>query len=51
MNTKRQRLLNTLNFEDTDRVPLLGGWIIADGHEQAIACTTRERPSRVETRD
>jgi len=41
--TTRQRILNTLNFEDTDRVPLLGGWIIADAHQQAIAgCTARE---------
>jgi hypothetical protein len=42
VNTKRQRLLDALNFEDTDRVPLLGGWIIADSHQQAIAGCTEQ---------
>jgi hypothetical protein len=42
MLTKRERILNTLNFEDVDRIPLLGGWIIADSHQRAIARCTEE---------
>jgi hypothetical protein len=36
MTTKRDRLLRTLRFENTDRVPLLGGWILGDHQQQAI---------------
>ena len=37
MLTHRERLLTTLRFERPDRVAMLGGWIIDDRHQQAIA--------------
>jgi len=42
MMTPRERLLATLNFQRPDRIALLGGWVIDDGHQQAIACCTEE---------
>ena len=37
---KRERILKTLQFEQTDRVCLLGGWIIDDRHHRLIAGVT-----------
>ena len=37
MPAKRERLLRTLQFEYTGRVLLLGGWILGDHQQQAIA--------------
>ncbi len=43
MLTHRERLLATLRFERPDRVALLGGWMIDDAHQQAVAgCTAEE---------
>jgi hypothetical protein len=42
MMTKRERILRTLHFAESDCVPLLGGWIIDDRHQQAIAGCTEE---------
>jgi len=42
MMTKRERILRTLRFETTDRVVLLGGWIIDDSHHRAITGCTEE---------
>ena len=42
MLTKRERILRTLRFEETDRVPLLGGWILGDHQQQQIAGCTEE---------
>ena len=42
MMTKRERVLKTLRFERTDRVCLLGGWMIDDRHQQVIAGCTEE---------
>jgi len=35
--TKRERIETTLAFEQPDRVPLLGGWLLGDELQQAIA--------------
>jgi hypothetical protein len=35
--TKRERILATLAFESTDRVPLLGGWLLGDRLQQHFA--------------
>ena len=41
--TRRERLLAALRFEKTDRVPLLGGWVLGDLQHQALAgCTAEE---------
>ncbi len=34
---KRQRILTALAFERADRVPLLGGWVLGDRQQQALA--------------
>jgi uroporphyrinogen decarboxylase-like protein len=39
----RERLLATLNFEKTDRVALLGGWILGDQqHQTILGCSVEE---------
>ncbi len=43
MLTHRERLLATLRFERPDRVALLGGWMIDDAHQQAVAGCTPEQ--------
>jgi hypothetical protein len=42
MVTKRERILRALHFEEPDRIPLLGGWIIDDSHHIAITGCTDE---------
>ena len=42
MLAKRERILRTLRFEETDHVPLLGGWILGDHQQQQIAGCTEE---------
>jgi hypothetical protein len=43
MTTNRERILATLRFETPDRVATLGGWVIDDAHQQALAgCTAEE---------
>jgi hypothetical protein len=40
---KRQRILRMLAFERPDRVPLLGGWLLGDRQQQALAgCSEAE---------
>lgn len=43
MITRRERILATLNFETPDRVPLLGGWVIDDGHQQVLAGCAQDK--------
>ncbi len=43
MLSHRERLLATLRFERPDRVALLGGWMIDDAHQQAVAGCTPEQ--------
>ena len=40
---KRERILGALTSQSIDRVPLLGGWVIADTHFQALASCTAEQ--------
>ena len=42
MIARRERILRTLHFEEPDRAPLLGGWIIDDGHHIAITGCAEE---------
>lgn len=39
---KRERILKMLAFEQPDRVPLLGGWVLGDRQHQALAGCSEE---------
>jgi hypothetical protein len=41
--THRERLLETLRTGRADRVPLLGGWVLGDRNQQALAGCTEEQ--------
>jgi hypothetical protein len=40
--TKRERLRKTLAFEERDHVALLGGWLLGDNQQRALAGCTEE---------
>lgn len=43
MITPRERMAMTLRFERPDRVALLGGWVIDDAHQRALAGCSSEQ--------
>lgn len=40
--TKRERVLKTLQFEEVDSIPTLGGWITSAAHLQALSGVPKE---------